>query len=214
MTARRICPATLTRPVARRYDGRDGGLRDQDPTLHPGGVRAAHRAGRVPAGRGHRAHRWRAHGRRAARRPTLHGDPQNREGARGGVRAGVGGADAGADRARRRFGARARRRGRPRGTRRLCSRASLASGTHRGSGRVEPRARSAAQGQSLRPGRPGGLLGAQFDRPRPRGVPGAGPDAAAPFGWRYARSEVLDASARVTPLAAPGSSIPVSRLLP
>ena len=40
------------------------------------------------------------------------------------------------------------------------------------------------------------------------------PDSAAPFGWRYARSEVLDASAGVTPLAAPGSSIPVSQLLP
>src|SRR6266508_6481514 len=40
------------------------------------------------------------------------------------------------------------------------------------------------------------------------------PDSAAPFGWRYARREVFDASARVTPLAAPGSSIPVSHLLP
>ena len=40
------------------------------------------------------------------------------------------------------------------------------------------------------------------------------PDAAAPFGWRYARREVLDAAARVTPLAAPGSSIPVAQLLP
>jgi Uma2 family endonuclease len=40
------------------------------------------------------------------------------------------------------------------------------------------------------------------------------PDSAAPFGWRYARSEVFTASARVTPLAAPGSSIPVSHLLP
>jgi len=40
------------------------------------------------------------------------------------------------------------------------------------------------------------------------------PDSATPFGWRYARSEVFDASARVTPLAAPGSSIPVSQLLP
>jgi Uma2 family endonuclease len=39
-------------------------------------------------------------------------------------------------------------------------------------------------------------------------------DSAAPFGWRYARSEVFDASARVTPLAAPGSSISVSQLLP
>ena len=40
------------------------------------------------------------------------------------------------------------------------------------------------------------------------------PDSAAPFGWRYARREVLDASARVTPLAAPGSSLHVSQLLP
>jgi Uma2 family endonuclease len=39
------------------------------------------------------------------------------------------------------------------------------------------------------------------------------PDSAAPFGWRYARSEVLDAAARVTPLAAPASSISVSQLL-
>ena len=40
------------------------------------------------------------------------------------------------------------------------------------------------------------------------------PDSAAPFGWRYARSEVFDASARVTPLAAPASRIAVSNLLP
>jgi Uma2 family endonuclease len=40
------------------------------------------------------------------------------------------------------------------------------------------------------------------------------PDSTAPFGWRYARREVFDASARVTSLAAPGSSIPVSHLLP
>ena len=40
------------------------------------------------------------------------------------------------------------------------------------------------------------------------------PDSAAPFGWRYARCEVFDASARVTPLAVPAASIPVSRLLP
>ncbi len=40
------------------------------------------------------------------------------------------------------------------------------------------------------------------------------PDTAAPFGWHYARCEVFDASARVTPLAAPGSSIPVAHLLP
>lgn len=40
------------------------------------------------------------------------------------------------------------------------------------------------------------------------------PDSAAPFGWRYARREVFHASARVTPLAAPGSSIAVSHLFP
>ena len=39
-------------------------------------------------------------------------------------------------------------------------------------------------------------------------------DSAAPFGWRYGRSEVLDVSSRIVPLAAPGSSIPVSQLLP
>jgi hypothetical protein len=36
----------------------------------------------------------------------------------------------------------------------------------------------------------------------------------AEYEWRYARREVFDASARVTPLAAPGSSLPVSHLLP
>ncbi len=40
------------------------------------------------------------------------------------------------------------------------------------------------------------------------------PDPAAPFGWRYARTEMFDAAARATPLAAPGSGIPVSQLLP
>jgi Uma2 family endonuclease len=40
------------------------------------------------------------------------------------------------------------------------------------------------------------------------------PDSAAQFGWRYARSEVFDATAGVAPLAAPGSSIAVARLLP
>ena len=39
-------------------------------------------------------------------------------------------------------------------------------------------------------------------------------DSVAPFGWRYARSEVLDIAARVTPLAAPASSVAVSQLLP
>ena len=39
-------------------------------------------------------------------------------------------------------------------------------------------------------------------------------DAAAPFGWRYARVEVFDASARVTPRALPGAGIAVASLLP
>lgn len=39
-------------------------------------------------------------------------------------------------------------------------------------------------------------------------------DSSAPFGWRYARAEVLGADAHVTPLAAPAASIPVARLLP
>jgi Uma2 family endonuclease len=39
-------------------------------------------------------------------------------------------------------------------------------------------------------------------------------DTAAPFGWRYSEREVLDAFARVTPLAAPQSSISVTQLLP
>jgi Uma2 family endonuclease len=39
-------------------------------------------------------------------------------------------------------------------------------------------------------------------------------DSTAPFGWRYARGEVLDVSARVAPLAAPASAILVSQLLP
>ena len=40
------------------------------------------------------------------------------------------------------------------------------------------------------------------------------PDAAAPFGWRYARVEVFDAGTAVTPLASPRSRVAVSRLLP
>jgi Uma2 family endonuclease len=39
------------------------------------------------------------------------------------------------------------------------------------------------------------------------------PDPAAPFGWRYARRDVLDAAASVTPLAAPAARIPVAALL-
>jgi Uma2 family endonuclease len=38
-------------------------------------------------------------------------------------------------------------------------------------------------------------------------------DPSAPFGWRYARREVLDRSASVRPLAAPGASIRVEQLL-
>ena len=39
-------------------------------------------------------------------------------------------------------------------------------------------------------------------------------DSAAPFGWHYTRRQVFDASAWVTPLATPCSSIPVANLLP
>jgi Uma2 family endonuclease len=39
-------------------------------------------------------------------------------------------------------------------------------------------------------------------------------DASAPFGWRYSEREICDASARVSPLAAPGASIRVGDLLP
>lgn len=38
-------------------------------------------------------------------------------------------------------------------------------------------------------------------------------DSTAPFGWRYARVEVLDGSARIAPLATPASAISVSQLL-
>ena len=40
------------------------------------------------------------------------------------------------------------------------------------------------------------------------------PDPTSPFGWRYAGREVLEGSARVTPLAAPAASVLVSTLLP
>jgi len=39
-------------------------------------------------------------------------------------------------------------------------------------------------------------------------------DSAAPFGWRYGRSEVFSADARVAPLAAPTAIIAIARLLP
>jgi len=39
-------------------------------------------------------------------------------------------------------------------------------------------------------------------------------DAEAPFGWSYARREVVAASGRVTPLAAPTASVAVTDLLP
>ncbi len=40
------------------------------------------------------------------------------------------------------------------------------------------------------------------------------PDPDAPFGWRYARREVLDPSMLATPLAAPNAQIRVADLLP
>lgn len=40
------------------------------------------------------------------------------------------------------------------------------------------------------------------------------PDATAPFGWRYARLDVFDASAGVSPLARPDASVRVADLLP
>jgi Uma2 family endonuclease len=40
------------------------------------------------------------------------------------------------------------------------------------------------------------------------------PDPAAPFGWRYARRDVLDGAAQVAPLALPTASVAVARLLP
>ena len=39
-------------------------------------------------------------------------------------------------------------------------------------------------------------------------------DAEAPFGWRYARREVVAPSGRVAPLAAPGAMVAVADLLP
>jgi hypothetical protein len=39
-------------------------------------------------------------------------------------------------------------------------------------------------------------------------------DAAAPFGWSYARREVFAASGRVAPLAAPPAPVAVADLLP
>jgi Uma2 family endonuclease len=39
-------------------------------------------------------------------------------------------------------------------------------------------------------------------------------DAEAPFGWRYARREVVTAAGRVAPLAAPTASVTVADLLP
>jgi Uma2 family endonuclease len=39
-------------------------------------------------------------------------------------------------------------------------------------------------------------------------------ESSAPLGWRYASKLVLDASAAIAPLAAPGTPVPVSDLLP
>jgi Uma2 family endonuclease len=40
------------------------------------------------------------------------------------------------------------------------------------------------------------------------------PDGAAPFGWRYARREVIPAAGRVAPLGAPSAMVAVTDLLP
>jgi Uma2 family endonuclease len=40
------------------------------------------------------------------------------------------------------------------------------------------------------------------------------PDVEAPFGWRYARREVVASSARIAPLAVPGVIVAVADLLP
>ena len=40
------------------------------------------------------------------------------------------------------------------------------------------------------------------------------PDTTAPFNWRYAATEVIDAQSSVTPLVTPGARIPVGALLP
>jgi Uma2 family endonuclease len=41
-----------------------------------------------------------------------------------------------------------------------------------------------------------------------------GPESAAPFGWRYQTVTIIGSEGSVTPLAAPGSRIPVADLLP
>jgi len=70
----------------------------------------------------------------------------------------------------------------------------------------------------FQPGEAIELIGGELMGAEPQGAAHVyrepAPDSAAPFGWRSARSEVFDASARVTPLAAPGASIPRSHLLP
>jgi hypothetical protein len=40
------------------------------------------------------------------------------------------------------------------------------------------------------------------------------PDPPAPFGWRCARVEVLDAAATIAPLAAPSAPVRIADLLP
>ena len=39
-------------------------------------------------------------------------------------------------------------------------------------------------------------------------------DSAAPFGWRYASKQVLDAASAIAPLAAPDASVRITDLLP
>jgi Uma2 family endonuclease len=40
------------------------------------------------------------------------------------------------------------------------------------------------------------------------------PDGAAPFGWRYARREIVPPSGRIAPLAAPSAPVAIADLLP
>lgn len=54
------------------------------------------------------------------------------------------------------------------------------------------------------------LIGGELVVAEPQG---AAHDATAPFGWRYARLELVDAAAQVTPLAA-RSSVHIADLLP
>ena len=85
----------------------------------------------------------------------------------------------------------------------------------RGGLRIEARLRPPAQGQALRAGRSGQTTGCVNLIDRVLEVYREPvPTQTRPFGWRYARREVLDPSMRVAPLAAPSAAIRVADLLP